>query len=100
MTYRSVSRTARTGVPSAEASLIRLFFSELQQRVFALAMEMLGPQGLAWDAGGSPARVSRHHAGAPSWVGHWLTAFASTIAAGSKDIQRNIIGDRVLGLPR
>src|SRR5215470_3956037 len=100
MTYRSVSRTARTGVPSSEASLIRLFFSELQQRVFALAMEVLGPQILAWDAGGSPARVTAQHASPASWVSHYLTAFASTIAAGSKDIQRNIIGDRILGLPR
>ena len=100
MTYRSVSRTARTGVPSAEASLIRLFFSELQQRVFALAMELLGPQILAWDADGAPSRISAQHTGAASWVSHYLTAFASTIAAGSKDIQRNIIGDRILGLPR
>jgi len=100
MTYRSVSRTARTGVPSAEASLIRLFFSELQQRVFALAMELLGPQILAWDADGAPSRITAQHGGAASWVSHYLTAFASTIAAGSKDIQRNIIGDRILGLPR
>ena len=100
MTYRSVSRTARTGVPSSEASLIRLFFSELQQRVFALAMEVLGPQILAWDAHGTPARVTPQNAGAASWVSQWLVAFASTIAAGSKDIQRNIIGDRILGLPR
>jgi alkylation response protein AidB-like acyl-CoA dehydrogenase len=100
MTYRSVSRTARTGVPSAEASLIRLFFSELQQRVFGLAMEVLGREILAWDAQGSPARVSPRHTGAASWVSHWLTAFSATIAAGSKDIQRNIIGDRILGLPR
>ena len=100
MTYRSVSRTARTGMPSEEASLIRLFFSELQQRVFALAMELLGPEILAWDAEGSPARVSSRHHAAPSWVSHYLIAFASTIAAGSKDIQRNIIGDRILGLPR
>jgi alkylation response protein AidB-like acyl-CoA dehydrogenase len=100
MTYRSVSRTARTGVPSAEASLIRLFFSELQQRVFAAAMELLGPQILAWDAEGSPARVTRRHSEPASWVSHYLIAFASTIAAGSKDIQRNIIGDRILGLPR
>jgi alkylation response protein AidB-like acyl-CoA dehydrogenase len=100
MTYRSVSRTARTGVPSAEASLIRLFFSELQQRVFALAMEILGPEVLTWDGQGRPARVTARHAGAPSWVSHWLLAFSATIAAGSKDIQRNIIGDRILGLPR
>jgi alkylation response protein AidB-like acyl-CoA dehydrogenase len=100
MTYRSVSRTARTGVPSSEASLIRLFFSELQQRVYGLAMEILGPQVLAWDADGSPARVSPRQASAASWVTQWLVAFSSTIAAGSKDIQRNIIGDRILGLPR
>ena len=100
MTYRSVSRTARTGVPSAEASLTRLFFSELQQRVFALAVEMLGPQILAWDANGTPSRATAQHAGAESWVSHYLTAFSATIAAGSKDIQRNIIGDRILGLPR
>ena len=100
MTYRSVSRTARTGVPSAEASLIRLFFSELQQRVFALAMEVLGVDILDWDAHGSPSRVSPRHSGAASWVSHYLISFSSTIAAGSKDIQRNIIGDRVLGLPR
>src|SRR4029077_9793954 len=96
MTYRSVSRTARTGVPSVEASLIRLFFSELQQRVFALAMEVLGPDILTWDAVGRPARVPPRPSSAPSWVSHYLVAFSSTIAAGSKDIQRNIIGDRIL----
>jgi alkylation response protein AidB-like acyl-CoA dehydrogenase len=103
MTYRSVSRTARTGMPSAEASLIRLFFSELQQRVHALAMEILGPSILEWDATESPAAgdaAGRRRRVRETWVFRWLLAFSSTIAAGSKDIQRNIIGDRVLGLPR
>ena len=45
MTYRSVSRAARTGMPGAEASLIRLFFSELLQRIDALAMDILGAGG-------------------------------------------------------
>jgi alkylation response protein AidB-like acyl-CoA dehydrogenase len=100
MTYRSVSRTARTGMPSSEASLIRLFFSELQQRVLGLAMDILGAEILDWDdedrddPSGSRRRVRE------SWAFRWLLAFSSTIAAGSKDIQRNIIGDRVLGLPR
>jgi len=100
MTYRGVSRTARTGMPSSEASLIRLFFSELQQRVLALAMDILGADILEWndedatDAGGRRVRVRE------TWVFRYLLSFASTIAAGSKDIQRNIIGDRVLGLPR
>ena len=43
MTYRSLSRAARTGMPGAEASMIRLFFSELVQRIDVLAMEILGP---------------------------------------------------------
>src|SRR5579885_2437185 len=46
MTYRSLSLAARTGVPGPEASLIRLFFSELVQRIDALAMEILGAAGL------------------------------------------------------
>jgi alkylation response protein AidB-like acyl-CoA dehydrogenase len=99
MTYRGVSRTARTGVPSAEASLIRLFFSELQQRVYAFAIDILGPRALEWNAGAANDGAGRgsHH---ESWVLGWLIVFSSTIAAGSKDIQRNIIGDRILGLPR
>src|SRR5581483_11412355 len=103
MTYRSVSRTARTGMPSSEASLIRLFFSELQQRVHGLAMEILGPSVLEWSAVEEPAdppSAARRNRIRETWVFRWLLAFASTIAAGSKDIQRNIIGDRVLGLPR
>jgi alkylation response protein AidB-like acyl-CoA dehydrogenase len=103
MTYRSVSRTARTGMPSAEASLIRLFFSELQQRIHGLAMDILGPAVLEWDASEGPAEAGeqlRPQRVRETWVFRWLLSFASTIAAGSKDIQRNIIGDRVLGLPR
>jgi alkylation response protein AidB-like acyl-CoA dehydrogenase len=92
MTYRSVSRTARTGMPSAEGSLIRLFFSELQQRVNALAMEILGPNILTVEGQSRSIRGS--------WVFHYLLSYSATIAAGTKEIQRNIIGERILGLPR
>src|SRR5262245_63224379 len=92
MTYRSLSLAARTGMPGAEASLIRLFFSELVQRIDALAMEILGPAAL----GGFTA------AGAPTveWAERYLTGLSQTIGGGTKEIQRNIIGERVLGLPR
>jgi alkylation response protein AidB-like acyl-CoA dehydrogenase len=89
-------------MPSAEASLIRLFFSELQQRVYAIGMDLLGASTLEWDGGESHfegAEPGRRRS-RESWAYRWLLAFSSTIAAGSKDIQRNIIGDRVLGLPR
>jgi alkylation response protein AidB-like acyl-CoA dehydrogenase len=100
MTYRSVSRVARTGMPSSESSLIRIFFSELQQRILALAMEILGDSILEWDADEGASDAGARKRTRDTWVFRWLLAFSSTIAAGSKDIQRNIIGERVLGLPR
>jgi len=86
MSYRSISLAARTGVPGAEASLIRLFFSELVQRIDLLAMDILGESGVA-------ERSSR-------WTTGYLGGLSQTIGGGTKDIQRNIIGDRFLGLPR
>jgi alkylation response protein AidB-like acyl-CoA dehydrogenase len=86
MSYRSISLAARTGVPGAEASLIRLFFSELVQRIDLLAMEILGSS--------EPADATSR------WTTGYLAGLSQTIGGGTKDIQRNIIGERVLGLPR
>ena len=77
---------ARTGVPGAEASMIRLFFSELVQRIDLLAMDMQGAPAV-------DAPASR-------WTELYLAGLSQTIGGGTKDIQRNIIGDRFLGLPR
>ena len=90
MTYRSVSLAVRTGVPGAEASIIRLFFSELVQRIDLLALDILGPAAVERREGGPAAR----------WADAYLAGLSQTIGGGTKDIQRNIIGDRVLGLPR
>ena len=92
MSYRSISLAARTGMPGAEASVIRLFFSELVQRIDVLAMDILGAAALETIGGpdGSPGR----------WTESYLTGLSQTIGGGTKDIQRNIIGDRYLGLPR
>jgi len=92
MTYRSVSLAARTGVPGAEASIIRLFFSELVQRIDLLAMDVLGAPALEGLGVGDGA--------APRWAEAYLSGLSQTIGGGTKDIQRNIIGDRFLGLPR
>ena len=90
MSYRSISLAARTGMPGAEASMIRLFFSELVQRIDVLAMDILGAAAVS-------AREGEPAAG---WATRYLTGLSQTIGGGTKDIQRNIIGDRVLGLPR
>ena len=90
VTYLGVSRAARTGSPGPEGSITKLYFAELEQKVARTAMDLLGRDGLRmvsrWDTGG--------------WSGQWLTAFSASIGGGTSEIQRNIIGDRVLGLPR
>jgi alkylation response protein AidB-like acyl-CoA dehydrogenase len=92
MTYRSLSLAARTGMPGPEASMIRLFFSELVQRIDVLALDILG------------AETTREFAADGSALGGWgeryLTGLSQTIGGGTKEIQRNIIGERGLGLPR
>jgi alkylation response protein AidB-like acyl-CoA dehydrogenase len=92
MTYRSLSLAARTGMPGAEASMIRLFFSELIQRIDRLAMDVIGAAGVA---DFNPNGSSRNE-----WGEDYLTGLSQTIGGGTKEIQRNIIGERVLGLPR
>ena len=69
--------------------MIRVMYGELEQRIARLAVDLFGPD--AGPAGDGPAR---------SWAEQYLWSLQATIAAGSKDIQRNIIGERVLGLPR
>jgi alkylation response protein AidB-like acyl-CoA dehydrogenase len=91
MTYRSVSLAARTGMPGAEASVIRLFFSELIQRVDVLTMDVLGPSAVErFELGSAGSRLTEYY----------LAGLSQTIGGGTKEIQRNIIGDRYLGLPR
>jgi alkylation response protein AidB-like acyl-CoA dehydrogenase len=70
--------------------VVRLFHAELLQRVYRLGMELLG-----WEAlGAVPADFDQ------SWARNYLDSYASTIVGGTSDIQRNIIGERLLGLPR
>ncbi|WP_231637163.1 acyl-CoA dehydrogenase family protein [Microbacterium sp. No. 7] len=89
LNYATVSRVARTGSPGPESSIVRLSFGLLTQRVFGLAQEIVGDAAL--DGGAQPDR---------RWSLGYLNSFRAVIAAGTKDIQRTIIGERVLGLPK
>ena len=88
MTYRNISEVVRTGQPGPEASLIRLFTAELGQRLDRMAVALMGPEMLDFQYGDDNA------------VGDYLRGFAGTIAGGSAQIQRDIIGERLLGLPK
>ena len=88
MTIAGISRTQRTGVPGPEGSMTRLFHGELHQRVYQLALDIIGPEALKL----TPVDGN-------GWTGPYLQSFAYTIGGGTTDIQRNIVGERVLGLP-
>ncbi|MGE0383369.1 MAG: acyl-CoA dehydrogenase family protein [Gammaproteobacteria bacterium] len=75
----------------AESSIVRLFWSEMRQRIGHLALDVLGPDAVLDDAG-TP--------GEARFQDVYLMSRADTIFAGTAQIQRNVIAERVLGLPR
>jgi alkylation response protein AidB-like acyl-CoA dehydrogenase len=90
---RNASALARRGRPGPEGSILKIFWSELAQRIHDTALEILGPVGLV--PAGDPAAVDDG-----SWQHELLWARAGTIYAGTSEIQRNIVAQRALGLPR
>ena len=95
---RNVSQAARTGVPGVGGSVFKLALSELRQRIAQLGVDLVGPAGLVWDPlpaadGSGPLRNHR-------LVNTWVNGFSRTIAAGTSQIQRNIVAERILGLPK
>ncbi len=93
LSYRVASILAAGGVPNQEASLLKLYLSELDQRIANVGLHCLGLYGALMP--GSPlARLQAQFALT------YLTTVPRTIAGGTSEIQRNIIATRGLGLPR
>jgi len=86
LTQWNVSEAQRTGgVPGVGGSVFKLRFSEVRQELYEAAAEVLGPDAL--DVG-------------HEWVADRLSSLSYTIAAGTSQIQRNIVAERILGLPK
>lgn len=90
---RAFSRITATGAPGPEGSIQKIFWSELNQRLQQLAQEILGPSGQLLS--GDPLAVDNG-----AWSYGYLRTRGNTIEAGTSEVQRNIIGHFVLGLPR
>ena len=92
-TYQTVSRLLEGGKIGAEASLNKIFWSELDVKMHETALALLGARGHLLPS--APAAE-----GVGSWLDGYLFALSGPIYAGTNEIQRNVIAERILGLPR
>jgi alkylation response protein AidB-like acyl-CoA dehydrogenase len=83
--YRALGTLQRTGIPGPEGSGVKLRWSEANQRLTKLARELRGPEGVLDDGW---------------WHHQQLRSRGNTIEAGTSEVLRNIVAERVLGLPR
>jgi len=83
--YRALTAYEHTGIPGPEGSVAKLRWSEQNQRLTKLGRDLLGPEGLVDDGW---------------WHYQQLRSRGNTIEAGTSEILRNIVAERVLGLPR
>ena len=91
--WRSVSRTAKGEDPGPVGSINKLWWSEMSKRLHDTAMAVVGNAQPLW-------RGADDNPGEGAWQRSWLYYQASSIWAGTNEIQRNVVGERVLGLPR
>jgi alkylation response protein AidB-like acyl-CoA dehydrogenase len=89
LTKRTITESERTGVPGIGGSIFKLYYSEVRHHLGDLAMKILGTAALATED--EPA---------VDHVRGWIHAMSISIAAGTTQIQRNILSERVLGMPK
>jgi alkylation response protein AidB-like acyl-CoA dehydrogenase len=101
---RTLTKFVQGHHPGPDGAISKLYWSEYHLKVTELAMDIMGPEALVPTGRPPSTAFQTDDSGAPnstaSWVGTFLNARAGTIYAGSSQIQRNIIGEMVLGLPK
>ena len=103
MGMQTLTKFLAGGHPGPGESTFKLYWSEYHRRITELAVDILGPaamtpEGIAKTSFGSDLVGAANDAA--SWVGTFYNARAGTIYAGTSEVQRNIIGEMVLGLPK
>ncbi len=91
--YRNFSRLVHGGTPGPEGSISKLLWSELNQRMNEFALTLQGPRGMLQGD-------TKYAIEGGRWQYGLLRSRGNTIEEGTSEIQRNIIAERVLGLPR
>jgi alkylation response protein AidB-like acyl-CoA dehydrogenase len=102
--YRGLTSFLRGDIPGADGAISKLIWSEYLQRYAALAAEILGLEAIAPTGCGNGGALGPPEAGtensSASWMDQLLYGRAATIYAGSSQIQRTVIGEQLLGLPK
>lgn len=91
--HRTLSARLRGEEPGPESWMLKVYWTEVMQRLSAVAFEILGPDGLSLK--GTPGAPDCGH-----WPYYYLWMRSETIAGGTSDINRNTLAERILGLPR
>ncbi len=82
--WRTMSKLARGESPGPESSWVKLTWSDMTQHMSEAALSVVGPSAPLWG----------------QWQRQWLWSKSASIAGGTSEVQRNVIGERILGLPR
>ena len=99
MTNARAAATRKAGTPGPEGSVAKLAFAEENKRVYDLCMDLLGNDAMLFPAGYPMVRPDLVGLGSPDVHKMFLRVRANSIEGGTSEVMRNILGERVLGLP-
>ncbi len=99
MTNARAAATRKAGTPGPEGSVAKLAFAEENKRVYDLCMDLLGSEAMLFPAGYPMVRPDLVGMGSPDVHKMFLRVRANSIEGGTSEVMRNILGERVLGLP-
>jgi alkylation response protein AidB-like acyl-CoA dehydrogenase len=91
--WRTLSRLAKGIEPGPESSWIKLAWTDMTQHMATTALDLCGPAAPLW-------RGAADLPGDGKWQRQWLWSKAGSIAGGTSEVQKNIVSERILGLPR
>lgn len=89
--YKNLTNQLKQGYPGPESSMDKLMVAELTKELFGLIQSVQGPESVLWKQDACYGTY---------WQDQFLTSFGLTIGGGTSEIQRNTIGERILGLPK
>ena len=99
MTNMRAAQTRRSGTPGPEGSVAKLAMAEENKRVTELCLDLLGPEGMLFPSGYPMVRPDLVGIGSADVHKAFLRMRANSIEGGTSEVMRNILGERVLGLP-